>query len=330
MAIRVPSNELAPEPAHADETLALEECAVVRWRGYTRSTFVACLADGTPVAESQAFKARGDGAPAQDGPAGEAHAQLLRELEALGWTRTGDGDSWFDVRYGHWIAAPQAVEPEVVEEPEASDPPPTTPVALPPPLPVHVVREPAPAPAPAAESPMPPADETPPVREVAPVELPPAAPTRRRPRRIAIVSVLGIVAALALGAFIAKTGSAKPTRTVQLVSLAPKSASKTARLAAAPKPTRVPAKHTASKPKPAVPQPMRLVIVNIGHGSWLEVRSGSTQGPVLYSGIVPAGTTLRYAGARLWVRFAAAANFRITVDGRPIALTGTVDELFRR
>jgi hypothetical protein len=35
-----------------------------------------------------------------------------------------------------------------------------------------------------------------------------------------------------------------------------------------------------------------------------------------------------YSGATLWVRFAAAANFRISIDGRPVAVQGTVDRVF--
>jgi outer membrane biosynthesis protein TonB len=323
MAIRIPADELEHDPADAGTPLVLEECTIRRWRGYTRSTFVACLADGTPVAESRAFKCRGDGAPPQAGPVAEAHAQLVAELETLGWARTGEGESWFDVRYGRWVEAQEQPEPDPVEE----DAPPELPPAaaarpLPPPLPVHVVREPepvpvaVPVPAPAAEP------------EPAPAPAPAPQGRNRRPRRIALVSIAGIVAALGLGGYIAKSGSAKATRTVQFVSLARHRTTQAAQRPAAAKP----AQRVAQTPAPqhVAPRPMRLVIANIGHASWLEVRRGSTQGPVLYSGIAPAGATLSYAAPRLWVRFAAAANFRITVDGRAVALTGTVDQLFGR
>jgi hypothetical protein len=49
---------------------------------------------------------------------------------------------------------------------------------------------------------------------------------------------------------------------------------------------------------------------------------------VLYSGILDPGQSIAYSGTTLWVRFAAAANFRISVNGRPIALQGTVDRTF--
>jgi|GEM_PF-3262098 len=316
MAIRIPANELEPDSAHEHAPLVLEECTIVRWRGYTRSTFVACLADGTPVAESRAFKCRGDGAPPQDGPAAEALAQLVGELETLGWTRTGRGEAWFDVRHGRWVEAEELPEPEPVEDDAPPELPPAAARPLPPPLPVHVVRETEPV------APTAPAAPSPAAREPEPASAPPGS-HRRHPRGIALVSVLGIVTALALGGYVVKDGGAKPTRTVQLVSLA-------TRRPAAATPARRVAKAPAPKPKAAAPRPMQLVIANTGHASWLEVRRGSTQGPILYSGIAPAGATLSYTAPRLWVRFAAAANFRITVDGRPIALTGTVDQLFRR
>jgi hypothetical protein len=327
MAIRISTDELEPDSAHEDVPLVLEECTICRWRGYTRSTFVACLADGMLVAESSAFKCRGDSPPAHDGPAAEAHAQLVAELERLGWTRTGGGESWFDLRYGRWVEAEAPPEPEPVE----ADAPPELPPAaverqLPPPLPVHVVRDPEPAPVP-LPAPAPSVAEPEPAPEPAP-----ATPRahRRRPRRVVLVSVAGIATALALGGYIAKSGPAKSTRTVQLVSLAPHRTTQAAHRPAAAKPAHRVAQAPAPKPRPVAPRPMRVVIANTGHASWLEVRRGSTQGPILYSGIAPAGATLSYTAPRLWVRFAAAANFRITVDGHPVALTGTVDQLFRR
>jgi hypothetical protein len=336
MAIRVPAPE--PEEAVEEQRLVLEECTVVRWRGYTRSTFVACLADGTPVAESSGFKWRGDEVPAKDGPAGAAHAQLLRELEELGWTRTAEGEAWYDVRYGRLVPAPEEPEPEEAEEEIA--PPPAAAAPLPPPLPVHVLRE-APEPPPTPVEPVQRETYTPPARpEPEPVHAvaaapEPATPTGHgsRPRRLAVVSVLGIVAALALGGYIAKSHDRKATRTVQLVSVAPKQTRTPAahRAAQAPVAKPKPAPVAKAKPKPAAPapRPMHLVIANVGHASWLEVRRGSATGPVLYSGLASPGVTLSYTGTHLWARFAAAANFRISVNGRPVALQGTVDQLFR-
>jgi hypothetical protein len=319
MAVSVPS-DAAPD----EELLVLEECVVVRWRGYTRSTFVACLDDGTPVAESQSFKWR-DGAPPHDGAAGEAFAEVCRQLEALGWTHTGDGDEWYAAHYGHWVDAPEVYEDADEElEPVEEAPAPAAARPLPPPLPVHAVREPEPEPAPVPPpAPAPVLEPAPePVLQAAP---PPAVPTERRRRRVVpLVSVLGIATAVGLGAFIAKSSQHTTTRTVQLVAVAPKT-----HAAPAPKHQAAAVQHTAAAPVHAAQtQPMRLVIANVGNASWLEVRRGSAAGPVLYSGILASGGKIRYAGKTLWVRFAGAANFHVAVNGRAVPLQGTVERVF--
>lgn len=320
MAIRVTADDVQSGALQAAEPLVLEECTVVRWRGYTRSTFVACLDDGTPVAESQSFKWRDAAAP-HDGPAGEALAALERELEALGWTHTADGDEWYAVRYGRWVAAPEQIEEIEAEEPVDELPAPVAAARpLPPPLPVHVVREAAPAPQPVPVRAPEPEPELEPALHVPA----PAAPrTPRRRRIVPLVSVLGILAALGLGTYIAKSPRPKATKTVQLVTVAPKTHTVPARKPAVA--------HAAAAPVHATtpaPRSMRLVVANVGHSSWLEIRRGSAAGPVLYSGILDPGGTIRYSGKALWVRFAAAANFRIAVDGRDVPLQGTVERVF--
>jgi hypothetical protein len=312
MAIRVPADEAPPDAPPVDEPRVLEECLVVRWRGYTRSTFVACLEDGTPVAESRSFKWRDD-APPHDGDAGEALAELERELEALGWTHTADGDEWYSVRYGRWVvAAPEPLDAEEEILPVEETPAPIAAARpLPPPLPVQVLREPEPEPAAPVPAPEP-------VLQVA-APAPPA--SRRRRRIVPLVSVLGIVSAVGLGTVIAKSSHRTTTRTVRLVTVAPKKQAA---------PTRAPAvRHTvAVAPAAAAPHPMRLVIANVGNPSWLEVRRGSAAGEVLYSGILDSGRKIRYAGKTLWVRFAGAANFDVAVDGRSVPLQGTVERVF--
>lgn len=61
--------------------------------------------------------------------------------------------------------------------------------------------------------------------------------------------------------------------------------------------------------------------------TWLEVRRGSKNGRVLYSGNLP-GHALHFRGSRIWARFGAAGNLTITQDGRPVRLQGTYDRLF--
>jgi hypothetical protein len=62
--------------------------------------------------------------------------------------------------------------------------------------------------------------------------------------------------------------------------------------------------------------------------TWLELRRGSKSGRVVFSGILPAGEHLHVSGPRIWARFAAAGNADVTVDGRRVALMGTIERLF--
>ena len=62
--------------------------------------------------------------------------------------------------------------------------------------------------------------------------------------------------------------------------------------------------------------------------TWLELRRGSKSGPVVFSGTLPAGKHLRVSGPRIWARFAAAGHADVTLDGRKLALMGTVERLF--
>jgi|GEM_PF-2552761 len=60
--------------------------------------------------------------------------------------------------------------------------------------------------------------------------------------------------------------------------------------------------------------------------SWVELRTGSATGRVLYSGILRQGDTTRGSGRRLWVRFGSAANLDLQLNGKPIhGVTGTLD-----
>jgi len=42
--------------------------------------------------------------------------------------------------------------------------------------------------------------------------------------------------------------------------------------------------------------------------TWIEIRSGSVNGDVLYSGILPQGSAKRFRSTHLWASFGAAAN----------------------
>jgi hypothetical protein len=71
--------------------------------------------------------------------------------------------------------------------------------------------------------------------------------------------------------------------------------------------------------------PEAVVVTGVDTGSWLQVRRGSADGPVLYEGVLADGQTLRFSSSSLWLRAGAAARLAVTVDGRPLPLDGTVE-----
>jgi Domain of unknown function (DUF4115) len=54
--------------------------------------------------------------------------------------------------------------------------------------------------------------------------------------------------------------------------------------------------------------------------TWVEIRSGSAAGDVLYSGILPQGTAKRFSNTRLWASFGAASNLTARLNGKPLHL----------
>jgi hypothetical protein len=54
--------------------------------------------------------------------------------------------------------------------------------------------------------------------------------------------------------------------------------------------------------------------------TWVEIRSGSAGGNVLYSGILPQGTAKHFRGTHLWASFGAAANLTARLNGKPLRL----------
>jgi uncharacterized protein DUF4115 len=82
-------------------------------------------------------------------------------------------------------------------------------------------------------------------------------------------------------------------------------------------------------PKPAPAQPLtRLVLVASGGDSWLDVRSGSAQGKVLYAGTLAQGGKVDVKAKRLWVRFGAASHLTAQLNGKPLPLRlGTYNAL---
>ena len=86
---------------------------------------------------------------------------------------------------------------------------------------------------------------------------------------------------------------------------------------------------TVPKPARAVATSVRLKL-RAAVDTWVEVRSGSAGGNVLYSGILTQGSVKRFREKRVWVRFGAAANLTARLNGRPLHLPpGTYEALVR-
>jgi len=147
--------------------------------------------------------------------------------------------------------------------------------------------------------------------------------------------VTGASAATAGETTAPETQSPPPTIAVAVATTAPAKPSPPAPRAAAT-PT-VPSRTTAApapEPKPArpakpAPQPdVRLRLSATRGDSWLEVRSGSSAGTVLFSGTLVRGTAKTFGASRLWIRFGGASNLDARLNGRKLGLRfGTYDTL---
>jgi cytoskeletal protein RodZ len=63
--------------------------------------------------------------------------------------------------------------------------------------------------------------------------------------------------------------------------------------------------------------------------TWLEVRSRSAAGAVLYAGTLTAGSSKVFHGSSLWTRFGAAGNVSAGLNGKAFQLpSGTYDGIF--
>ena len=84
----------------------------------------------------------------------------------------------------------------------------------------------------------------------------------------------------------------------------------------APEPT---TGETATAEPTRIAPGVRLTLSAIAD-TWVEVRSGSAGGDVLYSGILPQGTAKNFRGTHLWASFGAAANLTARLNGKPLHL----------
>ena len=70
-------------------------------------------------------------------------------------------------------------------------------------------------------------------------------------------------------------------------------------------------------PRPASGVALKLKAIA---DTWVEIRAGSADGDVLYSGILRQGTAKRFRGTRLWASFGAASNLAARLNGNPLQL----------
>jgi hypothetical protein len=54
--------------------------------------------------------------------------------------------------------------------------------------------------------------------------------------------------------------------------------------------------------------------------TWFEIRSGSADGHLLYSGTLTQGSAKRFHSTQLWASFGSASNLRARLDGKPLHL----------
>jgi len=54
--------------------------------------------------------------------------------------------------------------------------------------------------------------------------------------------------------------------------------------------------------------------------TWIEIRAGSADGVVLYSGILPQGNAKGFRSTRVWASFRAASNLAARLNGNPLQL----------
>jgi RodZ C-terminal domain len=85
---------------------------------------------------------------------------------------------------------------------------------------------------------------------------------------------------------------------------------------------------TAESTTKASPHTVVLALTAI-RATWIEVRAASSNGALLSTGTLPAGTTKTFRSATIWVRFGAASNIDAKLNGRPLPLpSGTYDAVF--
>jgi hypothetical protein len=140
-----------------------------------------------------------------------------------------------------------------------------------------------------------------------------------------IFFVIGAFAIAALVALIAlektdRFGTRHMTAAATTEAIAPEQAATTT----TPETTTAP--DTARGETTAAPEPGRVTAGGVSlrltatADTWFEIRSGSADGDVLYSGILSQGSTKRFRSTQLWASFGAASNLTARLNGKPLRL----------
>jgi len=91
-------------------------------------------------------------------------------------------------------------------------------------------------------------------------------------------------------------------------------------------PDSAPGTTTTAVPRAGVGAKLSLVAA---HDTWVEVRSGSAAGTILFTGTLGAGTRKTFTAPALWARFGAAADVAARLNGRTLQLpAGTYNARF--
>jgi hypothetical protein len=99
-----------------------------------------------------------------------------------------------------------------------------------------------------------------------------------------------------------------------------RAASPTATTAADTKTTSETTAETTAAPEPPKPPSGITLRLKANADTWVEIRAGSADGDVLYSGILLQGDARRFRSTRVWASFGAASNLTARLNGNPLQL----------
>jgi hypothetical protein len=140
-----------------------------------------------------------------------------------------------------------------------------------------------------------------------------------------LAALIGLVAAISL--MLVALSAQTQGNTVPAAARVPVDGVPAASVPQQPDESVVAAARPPAAPKSPPSSTVLLALTAARGDCWLSVRAGTPEGKVLYEGTLASGRTIRLEGARLWVRFGAAANLDLTLNGKKVAAlpAGTVD-----